>query len=896
MTHIDLPTLVGRCLADRGDRVALEAGPEAWTYDELDRETRSRALTLRRAVPEGGRVILIGEHTADALISALAVMRSGLVYTPVAGQLPAERMGEALDVASPALVVCCTPDAADRVRLARPASRIVLAGELVDPAVDPAVDRESPGPPIAYSIFTSGSAGRPKLVNVGHRGVVGLCHAQAAIFAVTPGQRVLQFSSLSFDASVAEILVTLFAGATLVVPARVGNSWVAAVAHYLCEHGCDLVTLPPSVYARLDEAARRKVGTVVFAGEALSRVEYEQAARHSRVFNAYGPTEGTVCFSVCEPTEFTSSVGRPIAGYSAYVYRATDGGRYATSGRGELVIVGEAVALGYDGADDAAGPFTRVEGTPAYHTGDEVELRDGEVFFQGRIDDQVKRLGHRLNLTDVGHRLSDLLQARAIAFMHDGSLVMAHTASGWTVERVRELCAEALPPWEAPDLVLCLDHMPLTVAGKADTNALRALADEAVSRAQTGTETAVQATRRVVTQALGAPIDDDVSIFDAGGTSFTLVQIQVALAEQFGEEPVQQAFDRMDYDFSIAAFVSAIEGVASPSPTREVVESVAVDVASLCPAGARRRGDGITVTGAGGFIGGHVLDRVLGAGGPVTIVTGTDPDRLVARHATRFGRPSSDYTDLRFLRYDEVEYGSEPWGTVVHCGFDVNHVLPLAWQMKTSVVSARAMVRAAAAHHAHRFVYLSAASVGSRFLAFRTETLDAIADPYSQAKFVGEAYVEALAGEVCTVDILRAGLVYGHRTNEAGLLSDDVFASLLRLSARHGILPRLAGLIPVCHVDDVVDAMLVGGDAPGRREILVHRTYDLDSVREEIGLDTVPVVDPSEWLRVVAASGDAAPAVVAGLRMWLREDVGWQKASARTDRPILAELFRTVTG
>ncbi|WP_224273840.1 AMP-binding protein, partial [Streptomyces sp. LS1784] len=105
---MDLPALVAHHLGRNDGLVALESDARTWSYAELDEATRERAAQLRRLCPDGGRVVLVGEHTADALIWALAVMRSGLGYTPLNPALPAERMRQAVRVAAPGLVVCCT--------------------------------------------------------------------------------------------------------------------------------------------------------------------------------------------------------------------------------------------------------------------------------------------------------------------------------------------------------------------------------------------------------------------------------------------------------------------------------------------------------------------------------------------------------------------------------------------------------------------------------------------------------------------------------------------------------------------------------------------------------------------------------------------------------------------
>ncbi|MFC8448797.1 AMP-binding protein [Kitasatospora sp. NPDC057223] len=941
-----VPAFVTQLLGRRGDLVALESGTQSWSYAELDEATRERAAQLRRICPDGGRVVLVGEHTAEAVIWALAVLRSGLVHTPLNPNLPVERLREAIRVAAPRLVLCCTADSLGALRAAGRedglAVRVLGAEEIASAAAAAGgATGGTPSSEVAYSIFTSGSTGLPKLVNVGHAGVENLCRDQSRLFGVKPGSRVLQFSSLSFDASIAEILVALYAGARLVVPPRENGSWLSAVGRYLRDHGCDVITLPPSVYARLDDEARKAIGTVVFAGEALYEGEFRAASRYSRVLNAYGPTEGTVCFSVAELSRFSASVGRPIEGWTARVYDTdTAPGGYAASGRGELVLVGPGVALGYEGSSaaspDGAGPFTTVDGAPAYHTGDEVELRDGEVFYLGRLDEQVKRLGHRIGLGELAGRIAGLLDTSAVLLEDGTSLVLAHTATAEHEGGPKAYLRRQLPPWEVPDVLFALPELPLTDNGKTDRAAVLALVRQAAERASAGADGPtpgagadpddLAVVHAVVAGVLGTAIEPATSVFDAGGDSLALVRIQVELSRIYGKDTVQAVFDLLNYDFSVADFITGLRGrsgaaggtgpAAPPAhdPVPGVFAAVAAELAGLpaeldalrpAPAGDGEQPRGVTLTGAGGFIGGHVLDRLLGAGRHLTVLTTSDPAELVSRHRARFGRAAADYADVEFLGYGDADLlardaaggAGRRWGPVVHCGFEVNHLLPLERQLNGSIASTRTLLRAAAALDSPRFVFLSAASVGARFLPFTEDALAAVGDPYSQAKFVAEGYLGALGGERCTVDLVRAGLVYGHTGGDHAFLERDVFAQLLRLSLRHGVLPRLEGLVPVCHVADVVTALLTAAGSQGAAEtsVLVQRTYGVEELRAELGLAPDRVVGPQEWLATVTEAGGADLPLLAALRQWLGP-AGWSEEVRSTDRPIVRELRQNHLG
>lgn len=206
-------------------------------------------------------------------------------------------------------------------------------------------------------------------------------------------------------------------------------------------------------------------------------------------------------------------------------------------------------------------------------------------------------------------------------------------------------------------------------------------------------------------------------------------------------------------------------------------------------------------------------------------------------------------------------------------------------------------MRAAAALDAPRFVFLSAASAGPHFVPLTQAALSAVSDPYSQSKLVAEAYAGALEGERCRVDLMRAGLVYGHTAREREFLDRDVFAQLMLLSRRHGMLPRLDGLVPTCHVADLADTLLAaaGSDGPGARSVLVHRTYDLNELREELGFSAAQVVDAQEWLSTITQAHTADLRILAALRLWLGK-ANWAEPVHATCRPVIRELHQTGLG
>ncbi len=423
-------------------------------------------------------------RSAEMVAALLGVAKTGAAYLPVNPGYPAERISFMLGDAQPALIVCTTETAdvvggAAAVVLDDPATALAIAqcspdGLGVRVSVDGA----------AYVIYTSGSTGVPKGVVVSHRGLAGLVASQADRFEVGPGSRVLQFASLSFDAAVSELAVTLGSGAALVLDPA--GSLAEAVAAGQVTH----LTVPPSVLATVEDDLPESVRTLVVAGEACPVPLAARWARTHRVINGYGPTEVTVCATMSQPLDPGASVvpaGRPVANAQVYVLDSLLA-PVPPGVTGELYVAGAGLARGYLGRAGLTGerfvacPFG-VAGARMYRTGDLARWSAaGELVFAGRADEQVKIRGFRVEPGEIEAVLAahpTVGQAAVIAREDQPGqqrLVGYVVAAGGLVDvpELRAFVAARLPEYMVPSAVVVLDGLPVTVNGKLDRAALPA--------------------------------------------------------------------------------------------------------------------------------------------------------------------------------------------------------------------------------------------------------------------------------------------------------------------------------------------------------------------------------------------------------------------------------------
>ena len=524
-------------VAGSPDAVALVCGQQVWTYAGLDRwaSRLARYLIRKGAGPE--RVVaLVLERSAAMVAAVLAVVKAGAAYLPVEVGYPAQRMEFMLADARPAVV------------LDDPAV-VAQAGTLPgDPLGDG--DRVAPraGHPV-YVIYTSGSTGTPKGVLVAHRPVVNLLQWMQLRYRLRPGDRVLLKTPLGFDASVWELFWPLLAGAAVVVARPGGQQDPGYLASLIEREQVSVAYFVPSMLRMFldDPAVARCAGLarVICGGESLAP---ELAGRFGArlavpLLHSYGPTETTVgstdlCVAPADLNgEASVPIGRPIANTRVFVLDQWL--RPAPVGvAGELHIAGEGLARGYlnrrglTAERFVACPFAA--GERMYRSGDLARwTADGQLVFCGRVDDQVKVRGFRVEPGEVEAVLAGCAGvARAVAIAREDQpgrkLLAAYVvaAEGQVVEpaAVREHVAARLPDYMVPAAVVVLDKLPVTSSGKLDRAGLPAPQFTGAGR-EPGTA-AEEVVCALFGEVLGVDlVGADDSFFDLGGDSLLAMQL-----------------------------------------------------------------------------------------------------------------------------------------------------------------------------------------------------------------------------------------------------------------------------------------------------------------------------------------------------------------------------------
>jgi amino acid adenylation domain-containing protein len=527
------------------------------SYRELIGAARELAKRLRSdGIGPEAIVAVCLDRSLDMLVALIAVLKAGGAYLPLDPAFPAERVAFMVDDSRATVVIT------DSAKLRRFEGQAITAISIDEPPPMPsasAVGESLKLEPanLAYLIYTSGSTGKPKGVMIEHRNVANFFAGMDEVLGVEPGTW-LAVTSISFDISVLELLWTLTRGFTIVIQddeEKLLASGQYSIAEQIKRHRVTHLQCTPTLAASLirqplTKEALRSLRKMLVGGEALPLALAERLleAIDGDLINMYGPTETTIWSTTAPVTRGAPiSIGRPIV--NTPIYLLGEDGRPCASG--EICIGGAGVARGYWRRPeltaerfvvlDLDGVVTRV-----YKTGDRGRyLPDGTIEFLGRIDNQIKVRGYRVEPGEIEAVLMEHpLVARAVvtSFQRAGEdQLAAYVATEKGCEVAREelhgLLSKKLPAYMIPAAWVFLNELPTTPNGKLDRKALPAptvapAAAPEISGAATPLEKTIAT---VLGEALSlASVGLKQNFFDLGATSLIVAETAVALRETLG--------------------------------------------------------------------------------------------------------------------------------------------------------------------------------------------------------------------------------------------------------------------------------------------------------------------------------------------------------------------------
>ncbi|MBT4838097.1 MAG: amino acid adenylation domain-containing protein, partial [Methylococcales bacterium] len=561
------------------NKSAVVFNEDSLSYAELESQSNQLAHYLMgQGVKPDVCVAIALERSIQCIVSMMAIFKAGGAYVPLDINAPLDRLSFMLEETQAVLIITSKQwmdsiNTEDNDVFAQ-TSKLYLDADVAD------IEKQSTDVPknqlfahhLAYVIYTSGSSGKPKGVMITHGNLLDYCYGAINQYALTHQDRVLQFATISFDASIEEIFPTLMVGACLVL--RNENMLADANTFFDLARSLQLtvLSLPTAYWHSLcqqlnDEVNQGQLRLVIIGGEkALPeplRNWQNKFSSDIKLLNTYGPTESTVVTSVFDLTEFQADelpIGQAFPNRLLYVVNPDHPSQLMPIGvPGELCVAGNGLARGYlqrqslEQQKFIINPFSNDPTRRMYRTGDKVcYLSDGNLVFLGRIDDQVKIRGFRVELGEIETVINQLpqidecvvvakpdasqtLQIIAYVVTHH---VLNDDAESLSITELRNSLKENLPDYMLPVQLLEIPHLPLTSHGKVDKRALPKVnlsdSQEEYQAPRNSIEERLVEIWQTVLQVEKVGVHDD--FFALGGHSLLATQIISQVRQSFKTE------------------------------------------------------------------------------------------------------------------------------------------------------------------------------------------------------------------------------------------------------------------------------------------------------------------------------------------------------------------------
>ena len=480
-------------------RIAVEDDKEALTWKELADLSRRIGTAAGKRIASGDPIVILAPKGPLTLAAMFGAVYGGGFYVNGEPALPPRRLKEIFRVLRPKLVLI-RPEEIPLIRQAGYTGDYCLlheaAGEEPDLELLERRRKDSCSEDILYGIFTSGSTGTPKGITVSHRAVIDFITHFTEIFGIDEKDRIGNQAPFDFDVSVKDIYSAVMTGAALVLIPRQLFSVPAALLDYLCEKKATVLIWAVSALTMISSLGGFKyripsdVRKVMFSGEVMPANQlacWQEALPEAEFVNLYGPTEIT-CNCTYYPVQKVPGegeklpIGKAFPGRRVFLLNEEGGEIREPEQAGEICVAGESLSLGYyhDPAETEKSFQERIfpDGRKEryYRTGDLGFLgKDGNLYFSGRKDFQIKFNGHRIELEEI-ERLLDQMQGieKSCCVTDRRKTCLAAFYMGKVMPgEIRLWLKKRLPGYMVPRKIFQTEKLPLTKNGKTDRKALQ---------------------------------------------------------------------------------------------------------------------------------------------------------------------------------------------------------------------------------------------------------------------------------------------------------------------------------------------------------------------------------------------------------------------------------------
>ena len=813
----DIPfcTLFERQARLNPDKTAVIAKNGKFTYSELYETACKVANTVKDlGLGEGDKVVSLMPRVKEAYAVREGLMLSGTAFVPIDPKYPDDRIEYIItDSGSKAVVTTEDIISAKKDLFEKTGVTVLDIEKIKAEGRNEAPNAKVSGSSLCYIIYTSGSTGKPKGVMISNRNLVNYCsdgnNLATREYRYVGDVVSCSFASLSFDASIQEECVPMSHGYTAVIASDEDIENPLVMAKTIKENGVNLMFMTPSYVSNaldmpdfIDALKQLKVldmGAEAVSPELVSKLR--ALGVKSEIFNGYGPTECTVTCTYHHTTDQYITIGKPVGNTKLYILDKY-GKILPINAIGDLTIAGECVGIGYLGLPEkTAQSFITVRGDRAYRSGDLARYNgEGNMEFFGRLDNQVKLRGLRVELDEIEKAINsfEYITSTVVVVRNNATegdhLVAYYTSSrDFGKDELVSFISKTLTPYMIPKVMMKLDKMPLTPNGKIDRRALpepQVTSEKRnVRRAETELGKKIEA---IFERALGMKdIGVDEDFFDLGGTSLSASKVAMLALASGLPIAYKDVFDCP----TIAKLEEHINGV-----TKESVQEKASDVVitkeevlanNICDNVDEIKFDRplgtVLLTGCTGFLGSHMLKELIDRKVKVVALVRSnalDSDtRLKAMLAYYFDSPLEEEikeyvtvidTDITSEDiYEKLEGVS--FDTIINCAACVKHFAADDIIERINVGGVKNMLEIAKKHNS-RFIQISTLSVagenvGNKFPEeFRVHEYELdvgqdISNKYVNSKYMAERAVYDAIKEGLDAKVIRVGNLMGRQSD-----------------------------------------------------------------------------------------------------------------------------------
>ena len=791
--ELDTPFLHKRFekqVEEKGDEIALVATDETFTYDELNQKANRIANELiKKGVKPKSNVLVMLPRNSDLIATIIGIFKAGCTFVPIDLEYPQERIDYIYENSQADYIINTSGESDNSIDI----KELIEGENITNPDVNISPDD------LAYMIYTSGSTGNPKGVMISHENA---CN-EAAENPKCEYSSILSIATIAFDTSLEDILTGITNGIKLIFADDIEIKNIVDLIRLIKENEPEVMEFTPSrllSYLEIEEFCE-VIGCgkcIVMGGEQFSAKAFNGVKQYTnaKVYNSYGPTEATIASNYKEITDPENiTVGKALKNYVTEV-RDLDGKLLPKGVMGELYIGGPGVGKGYyNMPEKTAEVYTTINDIPYYRSGDyAIELPNGEIDIKGRIDNQIKLRGLRIEIGEIESNISNFPEIKQVIVVikkiNNSEHLCAYYTAGTEIDKdqLKEYLTERLTKYMVPTVFMQLDEMPQLPNGKTDTKKLpEPKAEIKYVAPETPLEQEICSIFSNVLNVETVGAEDN--FFEIGGTSLVASKLIIELLKQDYSVKYDDIFHNQT-PRKLAKFLSGevqieYEGIQLIKDYNydEINKLLEENTLDSFLEGEKLELGNVLLTGATGFLGIHVLyEFIKNESGTIYCMFrkgkfDSCEDRLIDLMNYYFDEDFSDLIGSRIIlsegditNLDDFKKLEDcPIDTIINCAAIVKHYTADDYIFKVNVDGVINGLKFAESRNNVKYVQISTISVLSSFseneeaypdMTYNERTLyyeQDLTNKYLGSKFLAERMVLEAATRGLTVKIVRVG-------------------------------------------------------------------------------------------------------------------------------------------